>query len=728
MELSPLRRTRIPITLQLNPFDIHMHSEEDSLRLIQSRFATFLRTLDGPSRFKVQYTPASLQVLLDWTIEEAGQVGRQVSRADEKAHPRLLRRKEALSRYRQWYEDLQRNANYQRVDCSLTTWTHAAAAGQTLGAARAYLDSQAVEAAPPALLQGAYHIRPTPIWHMAPVGYPTGRPLVCLLGSYQFRPAEWTFFNPLLSLWTLDYPVAVCIDMPKTWETQEAVAKLEGVITALNTHLTGNRSPDTASQRQMVDCQTTIAELHNGQALHDVQIKIAVFAPDAATLREQVSQLRSNLKPYIGLRVEIGSDQITGARYFSSVETGRLEGRPTTWPITSPAAALMLGFLGIRKLEPRRGIVRGINLTGGKYPFIYDDWELSRGKKATHEIWVGNTGQGKTYALNCYLSRSLAHLGIAFDLLEPMGHGRLLAQAYDIEPFIMSAHHTFLNPHDPVYDNPGEQIAHVIGLYETFLRRPLKGDQQSNLQGALLASALAPYYQGRDLTRMLPDEAPVIDDICNNLCSLGNNDRIRAIAQDFADEIAGLASGTGPYAYFLNDLTNIDLSISSEHEPRIFCFHELEQDPVLIAIAYTQVLATLMRTAMTDDRPRIIAVDEVYRMMRHPSLLDFLIIAVKTLRTKRKKVILIDQQMRIFLQDPRTHLLFENCPIRVIFSQHGGEDIFATDPAFSHLTHSHRRIISELRPFHFLIETPEDGTFHLYNRPSHTEHQRFGSS
>jgi len=92
-----------------------------------------------------------------------------------------------------------------------------------------------------------------------------------------------------------------------------------------------------------------------------------------------------------------------------------------------------------------------------------------------------------------------------------------------------------------------------------------------------------------------------------------------------------------------------------------------------------------MCTALSNDQPRVIAVDEVYRMMRHPSLLKFLINAVKTLRTRRKKVIVIDQQMRVFLQDPAARLLFENCPIRVIFAQRGGEDIFAHDPAIAHL-------------------------------------------
>ena len=36
----------------------------------------------------------------------------------------------------------------------------------------------------------------------------------------------------------------------------------------------------------------------------------------------------------------------------------------------------------------------------------------------------------------------------------------------------------------------------------------------------------------------------------------------------------------------------------------------------------------------------------------------------------------MDQQMRIFLESEKARLLFENCPIRVIFNQRNGMDVF----------------------------------------------------
>ncbi|MBN1121789.1 MAG: hypothetical protein JXJ17_11975, partial [Anaerolineae bacterium] len=49
----------------------------------------------------------------------------------------------------------------------------------------------------PPLLRGDYQVKAAPLWHLEPVGRPSGRPLVSVLGSYAFKSVEWTFFRPL---------------------------------------------------------------------------------------------------------------------------------------------------------------------------------------------------------------------------------------------------------------------------------------------------------------------------------------------------------------------------------------------------------------------------------------------------------------------------------------------------------------------------------------------------
>jgi hypothetical protein len=191
-----------------------------------------------------------------------------------------------------------------------------------------------------------------------------------------------------------------------------------------------------------------------------------------------------------------------------------------------------------------------------------------------------------------------------------------------------------------------EQVSHTTRLYETVLGRPLSGGQRENLERGLLGEALEILYRGfPDLSKVTPDLAPTCETVCAVLAGLGDKPAMQAIARDLADEIAGLCTGSGPWASFLNGTTNIDLTRGGRDwiQPRVFSFHELEGDPILQALAYTQVLSAIRRDSLIDEQPRIIAVDEVYRLMRHPSLLDFLIEAAKTFRTRRKKALMVDQ-------------------------------------------------------------------------------------
>jgi len=147
----------------------------------------------------------------------------------------------------------------------------------------------------------------------------------------------------------------------------------------------------------------------------------------------------------------------------------------------------------------------------------------------------------------------------------------------------------------------------------------------------------------------------------------------------------------------------------------------------MTALAYAQVLSAIRRDSLHDEQPRIIAVDEVYRLMRHPSLLDFLIEAAKTFRTRRKKLIVIDQQMSVFL-DGKARLVFENCPIRVIFSQRQGMNVFREDAAFQHLNKHHLDIIAGLPRFQYVLDIQDEGIFWLINRAPLSEIARFGTT
>ncbi len=390
-------------------------------------------------------------------------------------------------------------------------------------------------------------------------------------------------------------------------------------------------------------------------------------APDVQTLKARLQTIRAETRSWLALRAEEGELLGKAVRMFGPARSEQIRLPDTTHPVTSRELALMLTPLGYPKLAEVKGVMRG-EARGGAYPVFFDSW---KNLDATHELWVGQTGYGKTYALNCYLTREFAENGVPFDLLEPMGHGKLLADVFGLEWFSLSSKRTassqatVLNPQDVMFSELEDQITHVIHLYETVLGRPLSGGQDENIQRGLLGNALEIAYSGfADLNEVTPDLAPRTDLIVDILTGLGEEgSRLRGMAERLAEEIGAMCTGSGVYARFLNGETTIDLSRRGRTwiPPRIFSFHELPPDPIIQGIAYVQVLSAIRRDSLFDRQPRIIAVDEVYRLMKHPALMDFMVEAVKTFRTRRKKVISIDQNMVLFTEG-KPRFLLENSP------------------------------------------------------------------
>ena len=700
----------VPVrTFLIEPFDIMLHATETGVQALQTRFGNWLRALTSPARFVCWQIPATLD----------GKIAAVTQAARETTNPRRAR---LLMEYRRLYERLQDAAEYQRALCGMAVWSDENSRALAAGMGSAF-DTPIVEAAWPALFEGRYELRDTPFWHLAPVDRPGGRPVWVILNSYEFMPSVWNFFRPLASLLRLNFPLALAVDIPRTYDRNDGIDAVENIIAAYQVHLATIRGEDSRSVTRVADGRRALQEMNQGDALHLAQITIAVAASDLDTLKQRVQAVINETRAWFLLRQEVGELLARSVGFFAARRTKEINIPQTTWPVTSRELALMLAPLGYRKLSTTDGILRG-EAVGAAYPMFHNSW---KDKRATHEIWVGVSGFGKTYLCNCYLTREYAENGIPFDLLEPMGHGQHIARALGVFWHVLSAKDTTLNPLDPMFPTLIEQKSHTTRIFETVLGRPLSGGQRQNIERGLLGEALDMLYRGfPDLSKVTPDLAPTCDTVCDVLAGLGDKDHIKTIARDLADEIAGLCCGNGPWASFLNGQTTVDLARAGRAwiEPRVFSFHEMSEDPIMLAIAYTQVLSAIRRDSLLNEQPRIIAVDEVYRLMRHPSLLDFLIEAAKTFRTRRKKLIAIDQQMSVFL-DGKARLVFENCPIHVIFNQRQGMHVFHEDAAFQHLNQQHRDIIAALPRFHYVLDIQDEGLWYLYNLSSESEMERF---
>jgi len=716
------KKEQITHTTMVEPFDIAMYHTRDGegLSSLQQRFSGWLRGLSFPSRFIYWQMPADLRDRINYVADLARQEDNPI-------------KKDMLMESRRNYEQLQNGANYHRSYCGIGMWTDDSVTSHAVASSIAgAFDTPAYVSPWPKLFESNYRLSEPHTkfnhWHLRPVGRPGGRMYFAMMSSYEFLPVDWNFFRPLRSVLALPYPLALCVDFPKTWDRNDAISSIEGILLATKVHLSTSTSEDSKSGKKYIDCKKTLDELNSGDLLHDVQIIIAVAAPDRDSLKKACDEITSRTKAFFRLRHDVGKQQVKAALFFSDKSTKIIGNEPTTWQVTSREAALLLGPLGYRKLSGLTGTMRGQSADGA-FPFFYNSWPQK--KIASHEIVVGLTGSGKTFSLNCFLSRQYIEEGVAFDLLEPMGHGKIIADAVGAPLFTPSATDTHMNPLDIMYPDPTEQVTHVIRLVETMLGRQFSGTQQGNHQKALIGQALAHLYrvnEGINLFDIQNHQAPLIEDLCDALTRIDTKAHVERIARDMADEIAGLCTGAGPYARFVNARTNLDLSFRGKRSPRVFSFNMMSNDPELLAIAYTQVLTAIRRDSLADEIPRTIAVDEVYRLMQHPSLLDFLVEAVKTFRTRRKKVIVIDQQMRVFLSSEKAKLLFENCPIRVIFNQRSGMDVFREHVAFQHLTEQHLQTIASLGRGHFILDIQDMGVYYLNMLASPAEIIRFGGS
>jgi hypothetical protein len=420
-------------TFLIEPFDIMLHATEIGVQALQTRFGNWLRALTSPARFVCWQIPATL----DDKLAAVTQTARET---DNPQRARLL------MEYRRHYELLQDAAEYQRALCGMAVWSEENPRALAAGMGSAF-DTPITEAAWPALFEGSYELRDTPLWHLAPVGRPGGRPVWAILNSYEFMPSTWNFFRPLASLLRLNFPLALAVDIPRTYDRNEGIDAVESIIAAYQVHLATIRGEDSRSVTRVTDCRRALQEMNQGDALHLAQITIAVAAPDLDTLKQRVQAVINETRAWFLLRQEVGELLARSVAFFAAKRTKEINIPQTTWPVTSRELALMLAPLGYRKLSTTEGVLRG-EAVGAAYPMFHDSW---KDKRATHEIWVGVSGFGKTYLCNCYLTREYAENGIPFDLLEPMGHGRHIARAFGLPWYVLSAKNTTMNPNDVMY-------------------------------------------------------------------------------------------------------------------------------------------------------------------------------------------------------------------------------------------------------------------------------------
>jgi len=501
--------------------------------------------------------------------------------------------------------------------------------------------------------------------------------------------------------------VAICVDVQPVSRTKMEYLADQTVKDQARRWRRGVEDRDVVGERQAAAALRVQEDLATESA-HDLRLVVAVFGDDLDALNQHVRLVTSAA----GIRVplmRVPGQQIALARYFTTEPTARIAARTRPHRMLSHGVAVTTMF-GLRKPDRTDGILW---MFQGDTPIFFDP---IRDKRAGHAVVLGKTGSGKTFALNTWMMRWLAH-GHQVVLYEPQGHSERFIRAcgaggaryvlnLDQQLNILDVIATRGERNEP--PSLGVQVAHVVTQLSVLLGGSMltaDGREQfyprvweSTERGVLELALQQLYAPWADTLDALPvAETPILADLCAALRAVGRQlqERERAdraadpgtpggdpqrrrrsqVAYDLAGEIE-LRLIMGPYGKNFNARTTIDWDFS--HDATAYDFSHIPDGPIRI-FYYAQAFGALNRAvrAPTRDRSRPLwaVIDEFKYMASVPSLAGFAATAVKTWRTFGAALWTADQDAHTYLgtegasPDPSMLSVWLNSTMKMIMRQ-----------------------------------------------------------
>lgn len=454
-------------------------------------------------------------------------------------------------------------------------------------------------------------------------------PFLRVLTSYQFLGTwDWSVLARLLYR---GFPVTVSLDIESM--SQNAARKnLNMAKNAIQASIDDLGQDVNLTERWHALQQGIQAIQQGSQTLHLVVASILVPGRTVKELNERVSSVETLMGPYMALRDYRPQAQMFRS-LFTTDERGPAAGvisKRLRHNVLSAGTAVAMGVLGARRRGDTDGVLWGFADNGA--PVFWDGFGEDL-NEPNHGVILGMTGSGKTFSTHMLLLREALLRGTQVIELEPMGHGRLLAEAvgkdrssYNALDFASMT----VNPLEIVYDTPQDQHAHVMTQIGLLLDRPL-----NNFEEALIEMACRDIYAG-----LAPDSPssvhPRLENLVMALRREGDD------AKHLAKEIAGIYVD-GTLGKVFNAPTNLDFALSKDVV--VFDFNRIPDR--FKTLLYGLVLTALQRECLRRrrDRRRLIFVDEFKRMSEEPLLARTVAMMFKTFRTAGAGVWVAEQNL-----------------------------------------------------------------------------------
>jgi hypothetical protein len=602
-----------------------------------------------------------------------------------------------LKAERQMYEDFQRRTPLRGLHHYLLVWLPDTARPETqLAAIEAVFDTGVTIGQFPPFLPGAYREMPK---YLEPVERGL-HPYYAILVAHDLK-GTWNI-DTLHRLLILDMDIAVSIDV-RHISRAHADWIIDFMVASRTNKISEGSGPRDVRAERQLDSAMRIQEMMDSQALHDLLITVAVTAPDPEQLEVNVQRVKSEAGQRLRLTQPAGAQKEL-LKLFGAVPSNQIATPVKHRRVPSHGVAVTMPF-GLRRPDRTDGILWFLM---GDTPIMFNPFA---NKKAAHAIILGETGYGKTFAINVWAMRLLLQ-GVQVVLYEPQGHSRRLVQAAGKggARYILTTSQQ-LNPLDVMVTrgesgeppSVAQQADYVMGILGVLLGTTQQGGDGkdtfasrvwSPIERGLLGMAMEQLYGSYDLETLKRDRTPLLTELCDALSDQGEEE-----AKLLAREIL-IALIKGPNRHIFNARTSVDWNFT--HDITAYDFSEIPAG-ILRVFYYGQAFGALnryVRSKQRDTRRTLVAqIDEFgYMMKSAESLVDFVAMAAKTWRTFGAHMWTIDQNAHTYLDRDGGGLqtIFQNAPLKV-FMRQGVHDAQMLERGVDSLRPAHVKTISTLK-------------------------------
>lgn len=430
---------------------------------------------------------------------------------------------------------------------------------------------------------------------------------------------------------------------------------------------------DVARERLGATATAGRRSVHAGAGrIHLVDVVLLVEAPDRAALGERLAALRLEARA-----LDLDTEPAT----FRLAEAWRacLPG-PAPAPIAernldSASLAASLLHAASDLYEPSGHLYGTVRASGA--PIVLD-----RFAHASHSaIVLGQTGTGKTMFTGAEIGRCVLR-GIRVLALDPIGDYRRLTTALGgtyvelgagagLNPFIVSGERT-----------PAAFSAKLAGVSRLVaaMAGGLTRDEQPALDAALRATYAGAGIGPDPATHERP--APGLADLADELArTAGGASLARRLERWARGSLASLFAAESPLPLDARLLV-VGLAPIS--------------DPEVRAVAQLAALAVLWDAVRRDLSPKLVVIDETWKVMRQPSGAAFVEELARTARHFHAGLQLATQDIVEFLRSDFGEAIVKQCDIRVLLGQ-SPEGVEALGRYFD-LTAAERRLLLNAGP------------------------------